>query len=134
MDKEQRINLAAGLGPDSPVERMQVPVHIRGGGNEIPGGMYQWELSREGSVLKSFAGPAAGHGPEASPQILVSSEVLSITEEDFLSWIQGRKGLEEEWSEGPLPFWHRFVDEGIEEAKQNGRIVKEKDGDFKAVD
>lgn len=99
----------AGLKADSPVERMQVPVYIRQGGQAVKSGLYQWELSRRHSVLTAMKGPALQNERESTPEFLVSSEVLSLTEREFLEWIQGKKGLEERTDEGEIPYWCSYI-------------------------
>ena len=79
-----------GLGPDSPMERMRVPLYIRQGGQAMDRGLYRWELNRGQSFLTAVKG-LASEERENTPEILVSSETLSLTEQEFFEWIQGKK-------------------------------------------
>ena len=48
-----------GLGPDSPMERMRVPLYIRQGGQAMDRGLYRWELNRGQSFLTAVKGLAS---------------------------------------------------------------------------
>lgn len=100
----------AGLGEDSPVERMRVPLYIRQGGQAVKSGLYQWELSRRHSILTAMKGPALLDEEENTPEFLISSEVLSLTEQEFLEWLQGKKGLEELNSGEDMPYWCSYIE------------------------
>ena len=62
-------------------------------------GLYRWELNRGQSFLTAVKG-LASEERENTPEILVSSETLSLTEQEFFEWIQGKKRLEELEAEG----------------------------------
>ena len=101
-----------GLGPASPMERLRVPLYIRQGGQAMDRGLYRWELNRGQSFLTAVKG-LASEERENTPEILVSSETLSLTEQEFFEWIQGKKRLEELEAEGGVPYWCYYIEENL---------------------
>lgn len=107
--EDRRIELMADLDEDSPIEEMRVPLHIRGEKEQIPPGLYRWQLNRQGSFLAPQSGPETGEGDEMKPEILVSSEALSLTRQELLDWLGGRRKLEDINPPGGIPYWCRYV-------------------------